>query len=53
MLQTLGKIRDFYYGVNEGVKLVGEEFEKEDIAASVSTVDDGSTTRDEDPEDYV
>ena len=32
MLKTLGKIRDFYYGVNEGIKTPSSEAKTEDTA---------------------
>ena len=57
MLETLSKIQNFYYGVNEGCsRLIAQsnDTEREKSAMSAaSTVDDGLTTRDGEPEDVV
>ena len=57
MLETLGKIKDYYYGYNEGASHLAaleDKKKQESIAAgSLISMDDDLTTRDGESEDYV
>ena len=54
MLETLGKIRDFYYGVNEGVANLADDNMKEEKATAAAASVTSFTTRDgSEKEDFV